>query len=299
MGTHPIFESDFDCLTEYRSVGMNETTNVPIPQSEHLNASNPFDDSSRSPATPMGASGNQQPNTPQHPLTPGNTPNLMSPPSIDPSQQMPQGGPGPGAPIRPNPHQGGIQNPSFHPNIGGMNGPMSNMNGQSAPPWQMMYQNRPPHMMGPGVQRMPDMSGRMGMHGGMPHGMPPGQPGGFPSFPGQPGMGRMSGYGRAPFGDNGPRGMNPGAGSVPHGMNGPSSGPKSETDSMVPNEILALLDNDSTTPATDKPKIEPVQCGVCQSQVTLISGVSIFNTRVQVPQFFIEYCLVYHTMILL
>ena len=150
---------------------------------------------------------------------------------------------------------------------------------------KMMYQNRPPHMMGPGAQRMPDMSGRMGMHGGMGHGIPPGQPGGFPSFPGQPQMGGMSSYPRyessmsdrlviiviirTPFGENGPRGMNPvGNPGLPVGMNGPTSvAPKSENDSMVPNEILALLDNDSTTPTADKPKIEPVQCGVCQSQV--------------------------------
>merc|ERR1711970_445940 len=172
------------------------------------------------------------------------------------------------------PQQPGVRNPSFHPNMAGMNGPMSNaMNGQSpGPPWQMMYQNRPPHMMGPGAaQRMPDMSGRMGMHGGMGHGIPPGaQPGAFPSFPGQPQMGGMSSYPRTPFGENGPRGMNPvgNPGGLPVGMNGPTSAAaKSENDSMVPNEILALLDNDSTTPTADKPKIEPVQCGVCQSQI--------------------------------
>jgi len=133
---------------------MNETTNVPIPQSEHLNASNPFDDSSRSPAT-----GSQQPMTPQQSLTPGNTPNLMSPPQMgtmiglrnqniietysDPSQQMSQGGPVgpgpvPGAQMGQSPQQTGIRNPSFHPNMAGMNGPMSNMNGQSpGPPWQV------------------------------------------------------------------------------------------------------------------------------------------------------------------
>ena len=78
---------------------MNENPSVPIPQSEHLNAANPFDDSSnqRSPASgqgpitspapglPTGAGSIRPMGGPQNPPTPGTpNPNLMSPP--------PQGG---------------------------------------------------------------------------------------------------------------------------------------------------------------------------------------------------------------
>ena len=125
---------------------MNENPSVPIPQSEHLNAANPFDDSSnqRSPASgqgpitspapglPTGAGSIRPMGGPQNPPTLGTpNPNLMSPP--------PQGGAPAGMGeykailnIKHNknysdhsmgsqgiPHSPGMQ----HPNFGGPGGP--------------------------------------------------------------------------------------------------------------------------------------------------------------------------------
>ena len=72
-----------------------------------------------------------------------------------------------------------------------------------------------------------------------------------------------------------PPGSGPGPGSGGPGitMNGPSSEPKFENkvepsdETLVPNEILDLFPSE---PSSDNPtpKNEPVQCGMCQKQVS-------------------------------
>lgn len=190
---------------------MNENPSVPIPQSEHLNAANPFDDSSnqRSPASgqgpitspapglPSGAGSIRPMGGPQNPSTPGTpNPNLMSPPppggapaGMDhimgsqgiphsPGMQHPNFG-GPGGPG----HPGG---PTSNPGMPGQPQNFPQMNGQWPP--QMMQGYRPPPMMHPSGQRMNDMSRMPGIPGGMPPG------GQFHGFPGTPMGGSMLGY---------------------------------------------------------------------------------------------------------
>ena len=96
-----------------------------------------------------------------------------------------------------------------------------------------------------------------------------------------------------PFtGDGNPRmppGSGPGPGSGGPGitMNGPSSEPKFETkvepsdeSSLVPNEILDLFPSEPSSD-TPTPKNEPVQCGMCQKQVSfkLINRKYLFMFR--------------------
>ena len=147
-----------------RIIGMNETP-VPIPQSENLAATNPFDDStsqrspaSAAPATPgtpssQGGGGiNMVPFNQQQQMRGGAPASMMSPPPNQmmndlqsPQQQQQQQPPGQFNQFGPGHHPGqqpGMP-PQGHPGFGqphpGMNGPGQpfQMNGQ--PSWQQVH----------------------------------------------------------------------------------------------------------------------------------------------------------------
>jgi len=101
MGTHPIFESDFDCLTEKKMGNPNEhgasappLPDCPPPAYEHINAPGPSMAPTVNPPlagfTPAPAG--FQPGQPQQPYAPGATAPIITAPGAAPPVMLPTTG---------------------------------------------------------------------------------------------------------------------------------------------------------------------------------------------------------------